>query len=1826
MELGLSAGLNIPPHRRGWHTDTINPVKLAPLLYFRGDTGITTDGGAVSAWTQVTGDGMGGVLSPSRSLAQGTGSLQPAHDTSDNHLTFDSADDKLTFNIAVAQAGILIVATSNGIFAYEVDDDSVDEIRAVGWETGYFQGIDLYAYLLLPAATTDGNVVNAIAYLDSQTGATKNPTGSLGNYWRSRTDLVTPKFSGIDFSGVTSLSYTWIGCSSLTSFPVIDTSNVITFSTAWFGLSSLTSFPKLDTSSGTNFFQTWAACSGLISFPLLDLSSGTNFYASWYGCTSLESFPGTLDLSSGINFTLCWYNCNDLTEFPGTLDLSSGTTFINAWQNCTSLTSFPVVTFTTDAGDNVNFADAWNGCTGLTSFPSYLNLARGTNFSSAWKGCTGLTSFPAVTFSLTASDDVNFTSAWQNCTQLESFPALNLSRGTTFSKAWSGCNDASFTSFPVVTFSTTASDDINFHQAWYGCTAFTSFPALDLSRGTNFTTCWGGCSGLTSFPSDITFSTDPSDDLVFNYTWSTCYTLTSFPALDLSRGTNFAQAWWLCTGLVSFPSGINMSSGTKFTSTWLSCTALTTFPAGIFDDWSPASVTTGCFQDAWGACNVLTEQSVENILLSISASGVHPTSDGTASGTLIAGREITIDSNNVNVDNLSASNRAACTALQSRGWVVVINGSVVSEYALSFNGSDEYVNVGNSASIQDLANFSMSFWFKADTLADFNMIYSDATTGYKGKEVRLRYGKLQFWTYNMGTDESAVSTTTIVANTWYHVVVTHSSAGKNEIFINGALEHDDTTAGSYVKSETNGYFGRYDISGTDGGYWDGEIDEASIWDVVLDADAVAAVYNSGSPINLNEDKGNYDNSDDLVSWWRMGDSDSGAGNFVTDVIATDGEALHLPGVASNYASVPDAADLDGFTDFTLEAKGVTLADWTPAADQGLMSKYVTGTNSRSWRFELDTTGVLYVILSFDGTATVQYTSTAATGLAAGVTADLMAIRNGVDVRFYVNGVQLGTDVTCVTTALHNSTSTANIGLAWNTDGHPMDGSIQRARVWNSAVANQATPTETPVLDVNFTLANKGWTSFTATSGQEVTINSTGDNPAAIRSATDGVLVNTPTFVVDNPPNYSNYSVELDGTDDHVDAGTGLGDALGDNYAGSLTVSMWFKADVTSDNDDGMFYIGSFAGAYGVVQIKLQANNIYFQLNGGGWARNVAFTDTTSWHHLACVYATGSEANSKMYLDGIETGAVSGTFPSASDMDFAGLKTIIGGYYNSSNVYNGKMDEVAIWNSALTSAQINAIYNGGVPAALADSPVGWWKFHEDDVALGGDITDYGSGENDGTLENGAALSRSVPAEDATWNNRSLTFDGVDQHMTTTADDTAATKSYSFWAKSDLTTTNGVFDHGGAVIGEFRLNSGHRPLLNLHDVTGDGYYFRYWVDTPGGEQDDNAWHHWVVYVEHDDITNCKLYCDGVLQTAGTTNSSGSAAAYTTGIRLGRGGTNYFDGSLDEFAVFDGELTPAQVLQIYNGGSPADLKEFSPESWWRMGDLDDAGGTTIRDLGYVVNSEMVINGGFDSDAGWTGSEAGWTFTGGKAVATEAGDTYTLQRVDGPTLVVGELYHIKFTVSDYSAGSIKARLGGDSVGPTITANGDYSMNVACTDAGSGGSANKLGITSHSASTTLKIDNFSVKQGNLVTGFTNGSTYPFDTLVTSGLDITSAIETTGNWGGAASNAISVVAGDVYEVSFDLTYTSGTDTLRVVLVEGADGADGSVSDSFYTNTSGGNKAYLTIVTTDAAANLQFGTWHSSDVINFAATNVSLKQVNGNPGTLVNTPTFSTDIP
>jgi hypothetical protein len=167
-----------------------------------------------------------------------------------------------------------------------------------------------------------------------------------------------------------------------------------------------------------------------------------------------------------------------------------------------------------------------------------------------------------------------------------------------------------------------------------------------------------------------------------------------------------------------------------------------------------------------------------------------------------------------------------------------------------------------------------------------------------------------------------------------------------------------------------------------------------------------------------------------------------------------------------------------------------------------------------------------------------------------------------------------------------------------------------------------------------------------------------------------------------------FEMTFNGTDSYIDAGTGLGNSLGNSYSGDLSISIWFKA-TSIGTAPGLFSINNGNGLFGPIQIYFYSNRLYFRVQPtqSGWNYiSIPFTDTTSWHHLTVVYKSGSQSNSKMYLDGADTSTNSGgSFPTT--LDFDGIKTLIGLYYSTTYLFNGSIDEVAIFDKALTADQI-----------------------------------------------------------------------------------------------------------------------------------------------------------------------------------------------------------------------------------------------------------------------------------------------------------------------------------------------------------------------------------------------------------------------------------------------------------------------------------------------------------------------------------------------------------
>ena len=320
-----------------------------------------------------------------------------------------------------------------------------------------------------------------------------------------------------------------------------------------------------------------------------------------------------------------------------------------------------------------------------------------------------------------------------------------------------------------------------------------------------------------------------------------------------------------------------------------------------------------------------------------------------------------------------------------------------------------------------------------------------------------------------------------------------------------------------------------------------------------------------------------------------------------------------------------------------------------------------------------------------------------------------------------------------------------------------------------------------------------------------------------------------------------------------------------------------------------------------------------------------------------------------------------------------------------------------------------------------------------------------------------------------NENSVNFDGTNDYMSTGGADTnLADKTYTFWAKSSATAVsekNTIFSHGGSHKGGFHFNwSSSRPLLYL----GTSYY-RFWQDVASGAQDDGAWHFWTVVVDVSDVTGSLLYVDAVLQTADTDATTVANVQAYEGIQLGRAavGDNHFTGNIDEFCVFDGHLTAAEILTLWNNGIPTSPIGVAPgqlEHWWRMGD-DGGSGTFIPDEASPgLGADVITNGDFDSWTGiqidsWTHHDANHGGGGGEISQVGSGEGnggsgtgsvnfYSTGAVSmlltgaGGDLTVGDTYKMEIGASRFVSGTLHVNLAtggvdfvaGDVVGGVIT------------------------------------------------------------------------------------------------------------------------------------------------------------------------------------------------
>ncbi len=272
------------------------------------------------------------------------------------------------------------------------------------------------------------------------------------------------------------------------------------------------------------------------------------------------------------------------------------------------------------------------------------------------------------------------------------------------------------------------------------------------------------------------------------------------------------------------------------------------------------------------------------------------------------------------------------------------------------------------------------------------------------------------------------------------------------------------------------------------------------------------------------------------------------------------------------------------------------------------------------------------------------------------------------------------------------------------------GSVARAIVRNSGGSDNLQITSAQLYDKlgnNFTTVTSLPTNLNK--GQMATLNF--NNAVLPTLVTDddqgignGTLMNGTLWTLDGK--YGS-AMNFDGIDDYVNISD---TSLILNISQSLTVEAWVK------------WFGGGCVYAGIVSRRTGGNLNYELVHGNsavgsnadpGWGINntghvLYVNDAISpnvWYHLAGTY---NGSNYTLYIDGIQRNS-----SDVNEIRGQNVPTIIGNdvRYNTC-VFNGTIDDVAIWNRSLTNAEINTSMSAS-PLSVSNTNdlVGYWKFDE-----------------------------------------------------------------------------------------------------------------------------------------------------------------------------------------------------------------------------------------------------------------------------------------------------------------------------------------------------------------------------------------------------------------------------------------------------------------------------------------------------------------------------------
>ncbi len=796
--------------------------------------------------------------------------------------------------------------------------------------------------------------------------------------------------------------------------------------------------------------------------------------------------------------------------------------------------------------------------------------------------------------------------------------------------------------------------------------------------------------------------------------------------------------------------------------------------------------------------------------------------------------------------------------------------------AFLFTGSKSGLTANNAAQLNS-PNATISFWVKPNSFPAQAESYLLSFGGYQERwKISLPgHGKPVFTTHNSGVCCSDLdSGTPLTIGTWTHVVMVHDGT-QDIIYFNGVQVNAKNTAGALDPTTKPLGIG-YDPINNDYSF-DGALDEVQIYDVALSAGQIAALYilQNTAPVVSQGVVANYtfdNNGTDATSFANTADV-SGA-ELTTDRFGFGNSALLLDG-STTTVTASNAAQLNSPT--------TTIAFWiNPTAFPVNGEAYLLSFGGYQERFKISLPNHGKPVFTTHANGACCSDLDSGTPLALNTWTQVVMVHDGAKDIIYFNGVKVNEKASVG--PLDPTTKPLGIGFDPIDNNNWFNGALDDISIYNFALP-----------DVAVAALYAAQSAFPGTPSDlvaEYTLN--GDGTDATQLGNDAELDSAATAVT-NRFGWASNAVKGSATADNSIA-------LQSDYT---TIGFWINP--TTLPASGEAYILSHGGYQERWKISLPSHGKpVFTTHSGG----VCCSDLDSGTPLVVgtwTYVTMVHDGSKdiIYLNGVKVNEKTSTGALDKTKYPLGI-----GYdpINNSNYFDGGLDDIQIYNRALSAAEIAALYAAQSVAPTVSGP------------LVANYTASGNANDATAYNNHAAVQGAQLSTDRFGKaNQAYAFNGVDQSLLAANSPqlNSANTTISFWVNPKAFPVNGesyLLSLGGyQERWKISLPNHGKPVFTTHS----GGVCCSDLDS-GTPLSIGTWTH--VVMVHDGAKDI-IYFNGTKVNEKT--STGALDSTTKPLGVGFdpiNNENYFNGSLDEIEIFNVALTDAQIAALYAAQSQA------------------------------------------------------------------------------------------------------------------------------------------------------------------------------------------------------------------------------------------------------------------------------------------------------------------